>query len=203
MGMATDFAIIAFFYMDGVEVHCQCIESEHTVCKQFASPQQIFQSLSSLNGASDTCNRTENAYFIGSRYTPVCRLVSEEAAVTGGAGQMGECLALKSQDATVGKRFIQHHARIINQKFGLEVVRGINDEVPLLDNLLCIVCIQKEGIGSDLYIWIKRQHFLFGALHFGFTHIFGKVNHLSLQVTYICYICIYKTYMSDACCCQI
>ena len=52
---------------------------------------------------------------------------------------MGEGLALESQDAAMRECLAQAHTGIIDEELRREVVCGIDDEIPWLDDFLGIV----------------------------------------------------------------
>ena len=139
---AADGARVTMLHGNGAELHGLGIEGEQTVRQQFADACEILQGLCGLNGAQHTSDSPQYTSLRTSRYGSCGRWFLKHTTVTGRARQMGKRLTVEAQDTSVRERFTCHHTSIVDEELHGEVVRAVNDEVVLLNNI--------EGVRREL-----------------------------------------------------
>ena len=179
---AADGARVAMLHRYGAEQHGLGIEGQQAIGQQLPYPCEVFQRLSSLDGAQHTGNGTQDTRLRTRWYGSYGRRFLEHTTVTGRAWQMRERLSVKAQDATMRERLACHHTRIIDEELHGEVVRAVDDEVVLLDNIERVRRVEELVVGIHLYIGVDGLDFLLGTLYLWHAHVLGEVDDLSLQV---------------------
>ena len=122
-------------YRHRAELHGLGIEGEQAVGEQLAHTCEVFQCLGSLDGAQHTGDGTQHTSLRTGGHNSCGWRFLEHAAVAGRAGQMSECLAVEAEYAAVREGLASHDAGIVDEEFHGEVVRAIDDEVVLLNNI--------------------------------------------------------------------
>ena len=120
---AADGARVTMADWHRAELHGLGIEGEQAVRQQFTNTRKVLQCLSSLDRAEHTRNGTEDSCLGTSRDCTHWRRFLKHATVAGCARQMGERLAVETQDATMREGFACHHTRIVDEELHGEVVR--------------------------------------------------------------------------------
>src|SRR5204863_7306437 len=80
-------------------------------------------------------------------------------------------LALKAEDAAVDVGFAQNHAGIIDQITGREIVRPIDNDIVIFEDIEGIGAGQRNVVLIDHQIGIDVRELASGAFELGFTHI--------------------------------
>ena len=116
---------------------------------------------------------------------------------------MCECLPLKAEDASMRKRLSGHDTSIIYEELHREIIRPIDYEIILFNDVKGIVGTQELLVCVYFHIRIDQLYLFAGRIHFGPVCIGSKVDNLTLQVTDIYHIPIHDTDCSHSGCCQI
>ena len=95
---------------------------------------------------------------------------------------MGKGLTVKAQDAAMREGLARHHTSIVDEELHGEVVRTVDNEIVLIDNVERIRRVEELVVGIHLHIGIDSLDLLFGTLHLWHAHVLGEVNHLTLEV---------------------
>ena len=137
--VAADFAGCTLLHLDGAEVHRFGIEGKQTVGEQFAHTEEILQSFGCLDGSQHTGDGSQNACLTRGRNSACWRWLLEETAVTCRTWQVSKSLPLESQNAAMREWLALAYTGIVDEELRREVVCGIDDEIPWLDDFLGIV----------------------------------------------------------------
>ena len=162
-------------------------------------PVKYFRRLGSLNGAQHASDSTQHTSLRACGNGTWRRRFLEHAVIACCARQMGERLAIETQDATMRERLSCHHASIIDEKLHGEVVGAIHDEVIFLDDVERIRRVEEFVVGVHFHVRVDGLDFLLCALYLWHAHILGEMDDLTLEVGEVHHIGINDADASDAC----
>ena len=99
----------------------------------------------------------------------------------------------------MGKGFPSPDTGIVDKKFRLEIVRGINDKIVVFYESTDIICSDPEWIGSQQDMRVERLQGYCGRRHLQLTDPLGRVQNLPLQIGKLNNITVHNTDPPDPC----
>ena len=105
---AANGARVAVAHLHRPELHGLGIEGQQPVGQQLAHAREIFQRLGCLNGSQHAGNGSKHTSLRAGGHSPYRRRLLEHAAIASGAWQMGERLAVETQDAPMRERLMKN-----------------------------------------------------------------------------------------------
>ncbi len=121
------------------EIHFQCIPEQQPPPQRRTDVQDRLDHFGCLYRTDDARYHPENSGFLARRDHSGRRRYLEQAAVTWPFSR-NDChhLPLKPEYRGAYQRFPQHHAGIVHEITGGEVVASVNDDIIILDDILDI-----------------------------------------------------------------
>ena len=92
---------------------------------------------------------------------------------------MGKGLTVEAQNTSMREGLARHHTSIVDEELHGEVVRAIDDEVVLLNNIERVGRVEELVIGIHLHVGVDGLDLLFGTLYLRHAHVLGEMNHLT------------------------
>ena len=177
-------------HLERAETHVQRVDQQQAPHQRLAHAQDQFDGLDGLDRADDARQHAQHARLGAARHLARGRRFGIETAVAWPArdavfrriGQVDGRLALKHEDAAVNERLAQHVARIVDQVARREVVRPVEHDVVLADNLQRVVARQRCVVRHHLHVRVDVVQPIPGGLDLGPAHVLVAVQKLALQV---------------------
>ena len=119
-----------------MEVVFERVVGEQLAHEIFAHAHDVFDGFHCLKASDNTAHRADNARLFTSGNGIFWRRVFEYTAVAWSLTRnVGHQLTFEADNSRVAERLFFHNARVVNQEFGGEVVRAVDDEIVIADKL--------------------------------------------------------------------
>ena len=183
------------------EFHRERIVGEQVTREQIAHAENVLDGFHRLQTTDNAAHSANHARLLAGRHGIFRRRFLEHAAVAGAlARNVRHELSLKTDDSRMGERLLRHHAGVVDEELRREIVRAIDDEIVILDEVEDVVAGDEGVVRNHLHVGIHRFHRLFRGLHLGLAHILRSVDNLALQIGKVDHVGISNADGAHACC---
>ncbi len=149
----------------------------------FPDPEYELDGLGRLNGTYSGWQDTQDPALGATRHEPRRRRLGVEAAVAWAfLGVEDARLTLEAEDRTVHVRLAREHARVVDEVARGEVVRAVDDDVEVLEDVERVLTAERLLETFDVDVRVYVLYAVTGALHLRTPHVGGAVDDLALQV---------------------
>src|SRR5690348_2163959 len=137
------------------ELEIQRIEQQQTANQRLALAENQLDGFKRLNRTDDAGQHSQYSAF-GTAWNEArrWRLRVEAAVARAFAGVKYGSLPLEAKDAAVNIRLSQQNASIVHQVPGGEIVRAVDDDVIVAEDIERVLGSQPRLVGNHLHVWI-------------------------------------------------
>ena len=152
--IAANLAFVVFVDVESMPHHRERIDREKGIGEGGADACQALDGLGGLHGAHHACQRTEHAHHRTGFYLRHSWWLWEDATIASRTGLMRHHLSAIPIDATYRECLSKHHASIVDEVLGREVVRAFHHEIIVSNQVEGIVLIEEYLVLDDVDIGI-------------------------------------------------
>src|SRR6185369_14420510 len=202
---ATDRALYVATQLELAKLHVERIEQEQTSDQRTPFTQRELQYLRRLNAADDPRQHAQHTAFRATGHHSRWRRFGIKAAIARPADMRGEDagLTFKTKDGAVNIRLFEQHAGIVGQVARREIVRSINNDVVVLDDLDRVFAREARVMKDDVDPGVDAVDGFLRRLRFGPADVGVGVKDLALEIGVIDGIKINNAEFANAGGCQI
>src|ERR1700733_1002131 len=157
--IAAHRATVILAQLQFAELHRQRIEKQQTAFQAFASAQDELDCFHGLDRADDARKHTKHSTLSARRHEAGRRWFRIQAAVARTVRHAEDSdLALKSENGAVHVRLAEKDARVVYEIASGKIVRAINDNVEILEELQGVFTgeLGFEGLDLDVRVEIRK-----------------------------------------------
>src|SRR5881409_441254 len=165
------------------ELHPQCVEDEETTDERVAPPEEKFDRLDRLDRSDYAREHAKHAALRARRNEAGRGRFRIQTAIARALGRVEDArLAFETEDRSVDVRLVQEDCRVVHEVPGREVVRPIDDDVVVFQDLKRIVRGQVRLVSLHVDVRVDLGDPFFRNLDLLAADVLRPVQHLALQV---------------------
>ena len=171
----ADRALGVLAELELAELHLQRVEQQQPADQRVADPDDQLDDLVGLERADDPGQHAEHAALGAGRHQARRRRLREEAAVARPLRSPEDRdLALETEDRAVDVGLAQHHAGVVDQVAGREVVGPVHDEVVVLEQVERVAGFEPGLVRDDPDVRVDPAQALGRGFDLGPAHVLAR-----------------------------
>src|SRR5213594_3200252 len=196
---SADRALGVLAQLELPELHPERVEDEEAADQRVAPPEEKFDRLDRLDRSDNAREHAEHAA-LGARWNETGRRrFGVQTAVTGALGRVEDArLAFEAEDRAVDVRLVQEDRRVVHEVPGREVVRSIDDDVVVFQDVQRVVRRETRLVGLHVDVRVDLGDPFFRDLDLLAADVLRPVQHLALQVRLVDHVEVDDPETADA-----
>src|SRR2546428_11566029 len=180
---SADRALGVLAQLELPELHPERVEDEETTDQRVAPSEEKFDRLDRLDRSDNAREPPEPSALRTRRDEAGRRRFRVETPVTRTLRRVEDArLAFEAEDRSVDVRLVQEDRRVVHEVSGREVVRPIDDDVVVFQNVQCVPGGEARLVRLDVDVRVDLSDALLRDVDLLAADVFRPVQHLALQV---------------------
>src|SRR3989475_10217085 len=196
---STDRALGVLAQLELPELHPERVEDEETADQGVAPPEKKFDRLERLNRSDNAREHPEHSALRTRRDEAGRRRFRVQAPVTGALRRVEDArLAFEPEDRSVDVRLAQEDRRVVHEVSGREVVRPIDDDVVVFQNVQRVLGGEARLVRLHVDVRVDLSDALLRDVDLLAADVLRPVQHLALQVRLVDHVEVDDPETADA-----
>src|SRR3989454_2412632 len=196
---SADRALGVLAQLELPELHPERVEDEETTDQGVAASEEKFDRLDRLDRSDNAREHPEHSALRTRRDEAGRRRFRVQTPVTRTLRRVEDArLAFEAEDRSVDVWLVQEDRRIVHEVSGREVVRSIDDDVVVFQNVQCVLRGEARLVRLDVDVRVDLSDALLRDVDLLAADVFRPVQHLALQVRLVDHVEVDDPETADA-----
>src|SRR5215831_1402624 len=186
--------------LDFAETHAERVVGEETADQRLTDAQEQLHRLGGLHDADDAWEHAQDAGLAsGGDEAGRWRRGIEAAIARSLVGREDRGHALELEDGAVDIGLAGQIAGVVDEVARVEVVRAVDDEIVVFDDVHHVVYIDAHRQLDDVRVRVEGLDGLSSRVHLGPAHARRGVKDLALEIRYVQHVSVHEADGAHAC----